>query len=217
MAATLPKLVLLVVLLLAGCQCFDISERYGDVIDHIADRQLTLDRFYRPGLDLTRVGHDAQRACEFSQHTATYPDSVIPQQSSQEPSTPSVPPAELNVPDSPEEYSPIPPRPAAKRLPVIDTSELQEISALAAEKQAKPMPTNLSGVLNVGVSLIESTNQADSPVHQTGAILLDLSDADEFLRPLEGEKIQSPPQMSVSAPATVPPSQRFYQSLSGQK
>lgn len=42
---------------LAGCQCCALTERYQDHIDHIADRSPHLERFYHPGLDLTRIGY----------------------------------------------------------------------------------------------------------------------------------------------------------------
>lgn len=42
---------------LAGCQCCELTERYQDHIDHIADRSPHLERFYHPGLDLTRIGY----------------------------------------------------------------------------------------------------------------------------------------------------------------
>ncbi|WP_437185033.1 hypothetical protein SH668x_002123 [Planctomicrobium sp. SH668] len=47
------------VLLLAmtGCQCFGVTERFQDSIDHVADRRPHLDRFYRPTWDLTRIGY----------------------------------------------------------------------------------------------------------------------------------------------------------------
>lgn len=40
-----------------GCQCCSWTEHYQDTIDHIADHQPHLDRFYHPGLDLTRIGY----------------------------------------------------------------------------------------------------------------------------------------------------------------
>ncbi len=39
----------------AGCQCCWITERYQDVVDHIADHEHPMDRFYIPALDLTRI------------------------------------------------------------------------------------------------------------------------------------------------------------------
>jgi len=41
----------------AGCQCCSWTEHSQDTIDHIADHQPHLDRFYHPEWDLTRIGY----------------------------------------------------------------------------------------------------------------------------------------------------------------
>ncbi|WP_437191038.1 hypothetical protein [Planctomicrobium sp. SH527] len=41
----------------AGCQCFTITERYQDVVDNFVDKPRSLERWYDPGLDLTRIGY----------------------------------------------------------------------------------------------------------------------------------------------------------------
>jgi len=43
-------------LLLSGCQCCNLTERYQDKIDLIADRRPHLDHLYNPAWDLTRIG-----------------------------------------------------------------------------------------------------------------------------------------------------------------
>ncbi len=42
--------------IISGCQCTPMTARYGDVIDDISDRKLELERFYVPGLDVSRIG-----------------------------------------------------------------------------------------------------------------------------------------------------------------
>lgn len=41
----------------AGCQCFSITERYQDMVDNFVDHPRSLERWYDPGLDLTRIGY----------------------------------------------------------------------------------------------------------------------------------------------------------------
>lgn len=48
---------LLILLMFSGCQCCGFTESYQDHVDHIADHEGHWDRWYRPGLDLTRIGH----------------------------------------------------------------------------------------------------------------------------------------------------------------
>ncbi len=43
-------------MLLPGCRCCPSSNCYYNVVDDISDKQLTLDRFYRPTLDISRAG-----------------------------------------------------------------------------------------------------------------------------------------------------------------
>ncbi len=42
--------------IISGCQCTPMTSRYGDVIDDISDSKLELERFYEPGLDVSRIG-----------------------------------------------------------------------------------------------------------------------------------------------------------------
>jgi len=42
--------------IISGCQCTPMTARYGDVIDDISDSKLELERFYEPGLDVSRIG-----------------------------------------------------------------------------------------------------------------------------------------------------------------
>ena len=42
--------------IISGCQCTPMTARYGDVIDDISDSKLELERFYKPGLDVSRIG-----------------------------------------------------------------------------------------------------------------------------------------------------------------
>lgn len=39
-----------------GCQCLPLTERYTDVVDAYADREIALDGLYTPKLDVTRWG-----------------------------------------------------------------------------------------------------------------------------------------------------------------
>ncbi|MEW4489339.1 hypothetical protein AB1L42_14750 [Thalassoglobus sp. JC818] len=71
--------ILLVTLFVSGCQCFQISERYGDCIDRIADTQCYFDRFYIEKLDLTRIRCN-HKMCgkHYCPPVAVYPDRYIP-------------------------------------------------------------------------------------------------------------------------------------------
>lgn len=40
----------------SGCQCFKSSNLYYNLIDDVSDSEVYVDRFYRPTLDLTRIG-----------------------------------------------------------------------------------------------------------------------------------------------------------------
>jgi hypothetical protein len=40
----------------SGCQCFKASNLYYNLIDDVSDTQVYADRFYYPTLDLTRIG-----------------------------------------------------------------------------------------------------------------------------------------------------------------
>lgn len=40
----------------SGCQCFQASNRYYNLIDDVSDSEVYVDRFYRPTWDLTRIG-----------------------------------------------------------------------------------------------------------------------------------------------------------------
>ena len=42
--------------IISGCQCTPFTARYGNVIDDLSDSKLEMERFYQPGLDVSRVG-----------------------------------------------------------------------------------------------------------------------------------------------------------------
>lgn len=50
----------------AGCQCCGLTERYNDVVDHVADCEPNLCGLYHPCLDLTRIGKPDWRQCRFN-------------------------------------------------------------------------------------------------------------------------------------------------------
>lgn len=51
-----PFLALLTCLLLTGCQCCSLTERYCDKVDEINDSYPTFDSHYHARWDLTRIG-----------------------------------------------------------------------------------------------------------------------------------------------------------------
>jgi len=46
----------LITVLSSGCRCGYLNDASGDFIDTITEPRLSLDRWYRPELDLTRIG-----------------------------------------------------------------------------------------------------------------------------------------------------------------
>ncbi len=51
------RFALCLLVMFSGCQCCGLTECYQDDVDVIADHECHWDRWYRPGLDLTRIGH----------------------------------------------------------------------------------------------------------------------------------------------------------------
>ncbi|TWT56817.1 hypothetical protein KOR42_01720 [Thalassoglobus neptunius] len=105
--------ILLVALFVSGCQCFQISERYGDCIDRIADTQCYFDRFYIEKLDLTRIRCN-HKMCgkHYCPPVAVYPDRYIPS-----PSRPQTGPVNSDV---------VPPSPPIEDLPQEFERELED-------------------------------------------------------------------------------------------
>ncbi|WP_437206042.1 hypothetical protein [Planctomicrobium sp. SH664] len=52
-----PGWIVVLMLSLAGCQCCQLTEKYQDRVDCIADHEGHLDNWYCAGLDLTRIGY----------------------------------------------------------------------------------------------------------------------------------------------------------------
>ncbi len=154
---------LLVLVALSGCQCCEVSEIYGDRIDCIADKQLTLDRWYRPSLDLTRICQDCNTQSPYHQHPVIYPESRISTRPAVEPTIPDVPPSEVPpLPElapappaddaipSVEEGSVIPPEPAgARKLPPLNETSMKPIETVpAAKPAASPAATETPKVVS---------------------------------------------------------------------
>ncbi len=73
--------------IISGCQCTPLTSRYGDRIDDFSDRKLELERFYQPGLDVSRIGMPDWRRfgwnhrlcacrcrlCQYCSHPVEYP------------------------------------------------------------------------------------------------------------------------------------------------
>lgn len=55
MRSLLRMSMLLSCLMLTGCHCCGVTERYADHIDDISDSSVHLDRYYCEKLDLTRL------------------------------------------------------------------------------------------------------------------------------------------------------------------
>ncbi len=234
MALKISKLLFLLTpvasMLLVGCHCVEFSERYGDRIDRIADRQLTLDRFYRPGLDLTRICHDCKKQDARCHRPVMYPDSRIPQQAPVEPTLPAVPPAEpINIPE-PNEPNLIPPVPPA----------IQPIESAAVSGDWQGAKTIMSAAINVGATpFMLPKNQSEEEASEPGIELTTAKKTTEWAQPvetpsqpveiersqpfpllLEPESIQElAPRRAeaISAPAGVLPSQQYLRSLKAQE
>lgn len=206
---TVGSAVLSIALSWSGCHCFSISERYGDHIDRVADSQMCLDHCYRPGLDLTRLGRRRIHQEAFHYNTGIYPQQHFPG-STNAPSV--VPPApaveEVNPPptdtqeDSTPPPPPAPPVPAAA-LPVLDISHLNDLSTWKPAGQFQPASESKP-------LIVESDSQAEtSEIEQVDSQEI----ITEVLAPLDSiEPRPLRPVTPVSAPASVAPSQRFYNS-----
>ncbi len=48
--------IMAVTALSSGCQCTPMTARYGNFVDDVSDSKLELERFYVPGLDVSRIG-----------------------------------------------------------------------------------------------------------------------------------------------------------------
>lgn len=211
--------------LLVGCHCVEVSERYGDRIDRIADKQLVLDRFYRPGFDLTRICHDCKKEDAVCHRPVMYPDSRIPEQAPVEPTLPAVPPVE------PIEPNLIPPVPPA----------IQPIESAAVSGDWQGATTILSAAISVGATPFVLPKKVNKNEALTPSIKLTTSqESTEWSQPVEIPALpeviepvqtvplfQAPPETikellpqpvkPISAPSGVPPSQQFYRSLKSQE
>lgn len=172
----------------SGCHCMGISERYGNVIDCVADRQLCMDGCYRPGLDLTRLCRPCIHEQAMVRNIGVYPHSTIP---TSQPVETTMPPVEIEneLPlkeDAPPPPAPIPPVPAAE-LPVIDIDSLKEIS------QWKPEVQSANDVPEIQLSSAATKQFVESLVPVESIAVAPVRSAEP-----------------VSAPASIPPSQRFY-------
>ncbi|MCA9050554.1 MAG: hypothetical protein KDA89_17575 [Planctomycetaceae bacterium] len=63
MSIRLQVCLLFAALVLPGCHCLPVTERYCDCVDRVADHEVCLDRFYCPKLDVTRWGMWDGPAC----------------------------------------------------------------------------------------------------------------------------------------------------------
>lgn len=193
---------------LFGCHCVEVSERYGDRVDAIADRQITFDQFYRPGLDLTRICRDCNHQNTRSQHPVVYPDSRWLLNASAQETT------------APEMIPGVPP----SELPPIDATEIQSLPQQNSNKDTSQMSTAIDSVLSIGQGL--STSQSiESAVLQTPPIQLTTA-SEEIVSPsvplssipkineLDAAntmtKKETLPAKPVSAPAGVPPGPTFF-------
>lgn len=196
-----------------GCHCVEVSERYGDRVDAIADRQITFDQFYRPGLDLTRICRDCNRLNARSQHPVVYPDSrwllnVSAQETTVPEMIPEVPPSEL---------------------PPIDATEIQSLPQQNSNADSLEMSAAIDSVLSIGQGL-SASQRNESPVPQTAPIQLTTA-SEEIVSPalplssiprineLESAnkvtKKETLPAKPVAAPAGVPPGPTFYLQFQG--
>ncbi len=211
--------------LLVGCHCVEVSERYGDRIDKIADKQLVLDRFYRPGLDLTRICHDCKSEDAVCHRPVMYPDSRIPEQAPIEPTLPAVPPAEQL-----EEPSLIPPVPPSSQ-PLETTSNTEAwqqskrivsaVSRVGSSPFMYPMSERKQRVSeSVGVELTTAKEPVEwKPTVEIPALPRKIEPPSPLpmAQPETAKELTPRSVEAISAPAGVPPSQQFYRSLKAQE
>ncbi len=195
---------------------------YGDRIDCVADKQLTLDRWYRPGLDLTRICHQCKKQNPYCQHPVIYPESRVSTQPAPEPTIPSVPPAEtpaspVITPAPPAEESPVvPPVPAPgpKVLPPLSGTSLRKIETTSPEQfAAKNTSSEKSEQIAIPpvAAFIEtlSAKQAAQPAvsNSDAKIVKEVQSL-----PKQLEQNTSPSNTApIAAPTGVRPSPKFYQ------
>lgn len=182
----------------SGCHTIGLSEHYGDCIDRVADQQLSLDNSYRPGLDLTRLRRAFIHQEAMVNNIGFYPNNNYP---NAVPVEQAVPPSEVQEPTQRYEHAPPPPVPAAK-LPVIDIDSLHDISQwkpkTKEEAQSDQKTELVSAEMQQSAALRKSTSAPNSPLM-------------EVVAPVDSiEARPMPPVGPVSAPASIPPSQRFY-------
>jgi len=125
-----------------------------------------------------------------------YPNSVPVEQAA--------PPSEIQEPLQQDEYSPPAPVPASQ-LPIIDIDSLKEIS----QWTPKPERTHNSDLKN---QLVSATTQQSSDSLET------ISTSEKLLKEIQApvESIEARPMPPVSAPASVPSSQKFYSARQAQ-
>lgn len=195
--------------LLSGCHCFQFSEKVGDLIDHVSDKELALDRFYREKWDLTRICRDCQTREHCRHIPLPYPDSRIPERTPHEPHStpgiPAVPPPELN---------PIPAVPAAAHFPVLDTQNIREIDT-EQPVSAVGQPHDRTAV--AALLSTSETNSSRTHSQQTSEKLAESPNLVPELEPsvpLPEQILATPPteRRPISAPDSVPPSQKYHQS-----
>ncbi|WP_145197834.1 hypothetical protein [Thalassoglobus polymorphus] len=218
---------LLVLVALSGCQCCEVSEIYGDRIDRIADRQLTLDRFYRPGLDLTRICHDCNTQSPYYQHPVIYPESRISTRPAVEPTVPDVPPSEIpplpelapappadNADPSVEDAPIIPPGPAeARKLPSLRETSLKPIEAVpAAKPPASPAATATPKVVSQPKSSQEATSIQEVSLPPVSAFIgaiktkqPEISQVSKSEAAVDEKPESLPKQMNVTPPKPIGP------------
>lgn len=195
----LPLTSAMAMVCMTGCHLIGMSERYGDVIDCVSDKQLTLDRFYRRRLDLTKIGQDRQHQCEFAQHTAIYPDTSYLLSVPSESKIPEAPPAEVVPAPETMDQAPIPPVPPAAKLPAIDSSSLKQLPANPSVDN-NPVNMDVSAVLGVGG-------------FESKKVVADKTDDQPIIQRVSAQRVQvSQPAAEavarpfpVSTPASIPP------------
>jgi hypothetical protein len=128
---------------LSGCQCCLLTEHYMDAVDCIADRYPSGERFYCPGLDLTRIGYPDWCSFPLNRHlfgscccrgTRPLPQYVhnpiyLPQNAPKEPIQ--------EVPENPAQREA---RPDDQLNPVQDPSMLDQGDGLTPEPALPPPP-----------------------------------------------------------------------------
>ncbi len=144
----------------SGCQLCGITERYQDVIDHIADRSPHLDRWYHPQWDVSRIGQPDWYQSAWNQHWVSpehvrglrtlpdYPHNPLYIQ-------PQIPPEPRPIPDAsqltpeaiPAEDPAMPARPGDQLGPIRDPQQMEEGTRLLPPLPTQPLVPPSPGLL----------------------------------------------------------------------